>query len=56
MSEKTADQKCDLQPRKKKRIKRKANSPLNDCGQIGHAGCKGQNASASKNSNNNNNN
>ena len=52
MSGKSTDQKSELQPRKKKGTKRKANSPLADTGQTGSQNIKGQQAGRGKNRNN----
>ena len=52
MSGKNTNQKSELQPRKKKRTKRKANSPLADTGQTGSENNKGQQAGRGKNRNN----
>ena len=49
---KKKNQKSELEPRKKKRTKRKANSPLADTGQTGSENNKGQQAGCGKNRNN----
>lgn len=58
MSAEKVIQKTDLQPRKKRKAKRKANSPLNDTGQSGQTGLqtcgrtrRGQNVSKAKTKN-----
>ena len=52
MSGKNTNQKSELQPRKKKRTKRKANSPLANTGQTGSENNRGQQAGRGKNRNN----